>query len=139
MEARQKVAPILLATGEVIVGKSKAILSKENIGGRIRALRIQRGLTQVDLGKKLGMPQSNVSELERGVRGLTVRQLLKLSSILSATTDEIVGHSTTGNGRPSLSLKVLRRAQRIQELPAPKQRAVLELLDALLDKEVQSG
>jgi hypothetical protein len=38
-----------------------------------------------------------------------------------------------------LSLKVLRRAQRIQELPAPKQRAVLELLDALLDKELRGG
>lgn len=121
------------------MGRSKTILSKENIGERIRALRIQRGLTQVELGKKLGMPQSNVSELERGVRGLTVRQLLKLSSILSATTDEILGHSTTGNGRPSLSLRVLRRAQRIQELSPPKQRAVLELLDALLDKQLQGG
>jgi transcriptional regulator with XRE-family HTH domain len=121
------------------VAKSKTVLSKEDFGGRIRALRMQKGMTQVDLGKKLGMPQSNVSELERGVRGLTVRQLLKLSTILSVSTDEILlGHATSTNGRRALSLKVLRRAQRIQELAPAKQRALLELLDAFLDKRSHS-
>lgn len=117
------------------MAKSKAF-SKKELGERVRTLRIQKGLTQVELAKKLGMTQSNISELERGIRGLTIRHVLKLANILSASTDEILlASSSTPNGRPSVSLKVLRRAQRIQELPPSKQRAVLELLDALLDKQ----
>lgn len=129
------------------MAKSKTVsFSKKNLGERIRALRLQKGLTQVELGKKMGMTQSNISEIERGIRGLTVRQLLRLSSILSASTDSILlgsssillGSSSTENGTPNLSLRVLRRAQRIQELPLRKQRALLETVDALLDKHQRS-
>ncbi|MGH9323114.1 MAG: helix-turn-helix domain-containing protein [Vicinamibacteria bacterium] len=122
------------------MAKSKSVsFSKKNMGERIRALRLQKGLTQVELGKKMGMTQSNISEIERGIRGLTVRQLLKLSSILSASTDTILlGSSSIENGTANLSLRVLRRAQRIQELPVRKQRALLETVDALLDKHQHS-
>ncbi|MGH9335150.1 MAG: helix-turn-helix domain-containing protein [Vicinamibacteria bacterium] len=129
-----------LARGVVTMAKSKSVsFSKKNMGERIRALRLQKGLTQVELGKKMGMTQSNISEIERGIRGLTVRQLLKLSSILSASTDTILlGSSSIENGTANLSLRVLRRAQRIQELPVRKQRALLETVDALLDKHQHS-
>jgi transcriptional regulator with XRE-family HTH domain len=118
------------------MARSKNVsFSKKNMGERIRALRLEKGLTQVELGKRMGMTQSNVSEIERGIRGLTVRQLLKLSAILSTSTDTILlGSSSPENGTSSLSLRVLRRARRIQELPLRKQRALLETVDALIDK-----
>ena len=128
--------PLLYFRRGIMAKSRNKAFSKKELGERVRALRIQKGLTQVELAKKLGMTQSNISELERGIRGLTIRHVLKLANILSASTDEILrGSPSTPNGRPSVSLKVLRRAQRIQELPATKQRAVLELLDALLDKQ----
>jgi transcriptional regulator with XRE-family HTH domain len=114
----------------------KITINKKNIGERVRALRVRRGLTQVDLAKQLGASQSNISELERGIRGLTVQQLVKLSKILTASTDEILfGGATSRNDRPKLSLKVLRRVHRIQELPPTKQRAVLQILDAILEQQ----
>jgi transcriptional regulator with XRE-family HTH domain len=118
------------------MARSKNVsFSKKNMGERIRALRLEKGLTQVELGKRMGMTQSNVSEIERGIRGLTVRQLLQLSAILSTSTDTILlGSSSPENGTSSLSLRVLRRARRIQELPLRKQRALLETVDALIDK-----
>ena len=52
------------------------VFSAEEAGQRVRGARGQ-GVT-VELAKALGVTQSNVSEMERGIRGLTVHQVVKL-------------------------------------------------------------
>ncbi len=110
--------------------------SKAEAGRRIRTLRESRGLTQVELARLLGLPQSNVSEMERGVRGLTVHQTVKLARALKVSTDEIL-RSSNGSPTPKAapSLKLLRRLQKIERLPEARQRVVLKLIDALIDQE----
>lgn len=112
------------------------MFSKQEAGRRIRALRESRGITQVELARALGIPQSNVSEMERGVRGLTVHQVVKLAKALKVSTDRLL---VEGNGvadaKPGASLKLVRRLQRIERLPEPRQRVVLKFLDALIDQE----
>ena len=66
----------------------------------MRGLRESRGITQVELARALGIPQSNVSEMERGVRGLTVHQAVKLAKALKVSTDEIL---LGGNGSHELN------------------------------------
>jgi len=109
--------------------------SKAEAGRRIRSLRTSHGISQVELARALGLPQSNVSEMERGVRGLTVHQAVRLARALKVSTDEIL----RGNGAPAPkvgpSLKLVRRLQRIEQLPEARQRMVLRLIDALLDQE----
>ena len=41
----------------------------------LKDLRIERGLTQVDLAKKVGHPQQVISKIERGHRRLYATQL----------------------------------------------------------------
>ena len=82
--------PLLYFRRGIMAKSRNKAFSKKELGERVRALRIQKGLTQVELAKKLGMTQSNISELERGIRGLTIRHVLKLANILSASTDEIL-------------------------------------------------
>ncbi|MGH9337898.1 MAG: helix-turn-helix domain-containing protein, partial [Vicinamibacteria bacterium] len=77
--------------------------SKKTIGERVRGLRVRRGKTQVELAKQLGMNQSNLSEVERGVRGLTIQQLMKLSKALSASSDEILFGSSSKREADHLS------------------------------------
>ena len=110
--------------------------SKPEAGRRIRALRVGRGITQVELARALSLPQSNVSEMERGVRGLTVHQTIKLARALKVSTDDILMGSN-GSRTPKVgpSLKVLRRLQKIEQLPESRQRVVLKLIDALIDQE----
>ena len=110
--------------------------SKAEAGRRIRALRESRGLTQIELALALGLPQSNVSEMERGVRGLTVHQTVKLARALKVSTDEIL-RTSNGSATPKAapSLKLLRRLQRIERLPEARQRMVLKVIDALIDQE----
>ena len=109
--------------------------SKAEAGRRIRALREQRGMTQVELARALKLPQSNVSEMERGARGLTVHQALKLARALRVTTDTILTGNGSAAGKVAPSLKLLRRLQKIEQLPEARQRVVLKFIDALIDQE----
>lgn len=64
---------------------------------------------------------------------------MKATRVLGATTDEILFGGVLRDDKPKLSLKVLRRVHRIEELAPTKQRAILEVIDALLDKHSASS
>jgi transcriptional regulator with XRE-family HTH domain len=110
--------------------------TKAEAGQRIRSIRDSRGLTQVEMARALGIPQSNVSAMERGTRGLTVHQVVKLAKVLKVSADEIlIGRNGSHETKPPTSLKLLRRLQRIEKLPEARQRVVLKFIDALIDQE----
>jgi transcriptional regulator with XRE-family HTH domain len=54
----------------------------ELLGERVREFRQKRGLTQVDLGERLGLPQSRVSEIEKGSRVPNLETILRLALAL---------------------------------------------------------
>ena len=56
-------------------------LDSVNTGERIRALRKLRGLTQVQLSKRLGIDQSTLSDIERGA-SFSAGGLVKLADEL---------------------------------------------------------
>jgi transcriptional regulator with XRE-family HTH domain len=115
------------------------LFSKAEAGRRIRSLRESRGRTQAELALFLGIPQSNLSDMERGVRGLTVHQAVKLAQALKVSTDDILIGKAGSNGgserTPPTSLKLLRRLRRIEQLPTARQRVILKLLDALIEQD----
>ena len=53
--------------------------------GPVRALRKQRGLTQAQLGQRLGIGQVRVAEIEARPGLVSTDQLIKLLSALGAT------------------------------------------------------
>ncbi len=52
-----------------------------SIQGQIRKARVSKGLTQSDLGSRIGQPQSAVSRIERG-GDLRVSTLLEMARVL---------------------------------------------------------
>ncbi len=108
-----------------------SVISYRDIGARIRTLRQQRDLTQTELAKMLGTRQTAVSELERGNRGLTVQQLVKIARVLKASPNEILGEGKNETAQPQ-SARLLRRLHRIEQLPANQQEALLELIDSAI-------
>lgn len=48
---------------------------------KLRQARLEAGLTQVDVGKKLKKPQAYVSKIERGERRIDVVELDELASL----------------------------------------------------------
>jgi len=114
------------------------VISYAAIGERVRKLRQERGLTQTELAVSLGTTQTAISEVERGNRGLTVQQVVKLGRELHATPDQILGEPRrNGKEDEDGGAKLMRRVRRIQKLSASKQRAVIKILDGFLQAHAQ--
>jgi transcriptional regulator with XRE-family HTH domain len=120
--------------GSLLPRPPKTILiSKDEIGRRLRAIRLERGLSQNELAEQLGITQPNISAVEIGRRGLTIQQLVKLCRVLHVSPDEILGEGKAHKERRTRRKeKFLRRLELMEKLPLSDQRAILAHLDALL-------
>lgn len=110
-------------------------LSKKEVGQRLRTIRIGRGVSQVELAKALGTYQTTISAIERGVRGLTLQQAVRLADALGASPDDILGARKEGKDSVRLNdRRFVRRLEKITRLPKRDQQALLRTIDAFLAK-----
>jgi transcriptional regulator with XRE-family HTH domain len=117
------------------------VLSKKDLGARLRALRLERGMTQDELARAIGTHFTSISAIERGVRGLTLQQIVKFSSALKVPTDALLHPKKSPKPRTTSRRegRLLRRIERIRDLPPPQQRTVLDVLDSLLKTHSQGN
>ena len=65
---------------------------KENVfGSRVFELRKKAGLSQAQLGKKVGLSHKAVSTIESGARGTSVDKLVELAYAFRVSTDYLLG------------------------------------------------
>jgi transcriptional regulator with XRE-family HTH domain len=88
------------------------------LGAALRAIRIQRHLSQGEVAEMAGVSASAISQAERGRRGLALDTLLELTSRLNMTIDELL--------RGEIAL-----GYRLARAPGPKER--VDRLFPLLD------
>ncbi|CDR17585.1 helix-turn-helix domain-containing protein [Streptomyces iranensis] len=72
------------------------------IGPRLRALRLQRGITLAALSQTTGISESTLSRLESGGRKANLELLLPLAHVYQVPLDELVGAPETGDPRVHL-------------------------------------
>lgn len=60
---------------------------------RLKKLRKDAGLTQVDVANKLGISQPAYASWERGIKKPTQDNLVKIAQILNVSVDYLVGNS----------------------------------------------
>jgi len=114
------------------------LLPKDKIGARIRALRERKGWSQGKLAERLKAHPQNVSQIERGARGVSLQQVVRLARILEVSTDEILGEREQDSGLGS-DRRLLRRLRRIQELPPKRRDALLKMIDGALSMAENDG
>jgi len=66
---------------------------KMEFSERLKKLRKDTGLTQVDVASKLGISQQAYASWERGVKKPTQDNLVKIAQILNVSVDYLVGNS----------------------------------------------
>lgn len=62
-----------------------------DFGNTIKSLRLNRGMTQTDLAKKLGVTKSMISAYESGTRQPSYGSLVKLATYFGVTMDYLFG------------------------------------------------
>ncbi len=62
----------------------------DHLAANVKALRLNRGLTQEQVAHTAGLSLSDVGRIERGERDPGVRVLAKLARGLSATVEDLV-------------------------------------------------
>ena len=61
------------------------------IGQSLYLKRLEKGMTQMELVRKTGIPQPNLSRIEKGKQDLTVSTLLKMCSALEVHPGKLFG------------------------------------------------
>lgn len=107
-------------------------LGKETAGQRIARLRKERGYTQAELAKKMGIIQALISDYELDKLRLHGDMVIRFAQALEVTTDEILWTKVTKDSESKLSLKLLRRMKKIEALPQSQQKNLLMTIDTFL-------
>lgn len=80
------------------------VVTPKQLSAHLRSLRKAHGLTQAQLGAKLGLNQTRIGKIERNPETVSVAQLLAILSLLGArlvlSTDATVGPRLPANNSP---------------------------------------
>lgn len=106
----------------------------DGFGLRLAQLRKARGLTQEQLGKRLGTSQRVIAYYEKDRAQPPGSMLVDLADALAVTTDELLGRKPLRKTPPPRHARLLKRLERAADLPPADQRALFKVLDALLEK-----
>lgn len=94
---------------------------KKEMGMRIRVRRKKLLLTQEEIAEQLGISVKHFSEVERGLTGLSIENLVKLSNILGLSLDYIIkGEADKCNWDSTLSL--------LESVPKEKENLIKDLI-----------
>jgi len=104
-----------------------------NFGVRLAKIRKQRGMTQEELGKKIGVSQRVIAYYEKETQFIPAGNLHKIAEALNVSADGILGiKSITIEAPPNRRLA--KRLRLFGKLPIQDQKAILHYIDALLLK-----
>lgn len=111
-----------------------------NIGDKIRAARIEKGLTQEELGRLLGLQKSAVAKYENGrVVNIKRSTLKKISDVLNIRPADLIIESTPESLAEMTAAilqdpDLLAMIEKYMRLSGPDQKAVRSMVDALATK-----
>lgn len=104
-------------------------MEQNRTGDIIKSLRKENGLTQEELGKKLGVQKSAVAKYERGeIVNLKRETLAKLAEIFNVMPSYIMGISDSPNHSVSLSEHETTMVKAYRKAPQSTQMAIDLLL-----------
>ena len=62
----------------------------KRLGEKLRTLRKEQGLTQMQLGKMLDVDHSHIVKIERGQRLPSLEMLYKITQVFNVTSDQLI-------------------------------------------------
>jgi transcriptional regulator with XRE-family HTH domain len=109
------------------------------IGSRLRRLRKERGLTQAELARQIGIQQSDLSRMEKGEYRVSLDNLFKILGVFDLDLADFFGsdHRTAEQTQQPLSREDMKILHLLRELSPEGRAEVQEFLEFKLRKERQ--
>ena len=116
------------------MGRSNPRKSRPEQGARLAALRRAAGLSQTEVAKALGVPQSNVSFWEMSEKPPRSEVLPVLAKLLGVRVDALLSPTATPSvlDRPGPKGKLLRAFEAATSLPRSQQALVEQFVTTLV-------
>lgn len=105
------------------------------LGERVAQLRKARNITQVQLAELLSVSQQTVQAYEVGRRRVPVSTLRLLAKTLGMSLDELMAEGAHAPRKRGPVSQIQQHMERISQLPKPKQRAVMDVIEAMLAQQ----
>lgn len=118
-----------MTTGAATAVKERTL---EGFGARLAELRQEKGWTQAELGRAVGVSNRVIHYYEQESAQPPGALLIDLAKALEVSADELLGLKAKRLATSPKTARLLKRLRRVEELPAADQRAVLKFVDALV-------
>ena len=105
------------------------------LGARIAQLRKSNHITQVQLAQTLGVSQPTINAYELGQRRAPMSALPLLARTLGVNVEELIGEAPGATRKRGPAPKLQQHLERISALPKPRQRAVMDVIEAMLAQQ----
>jgi len=63
---------------------------QQKFGVKIKSLRLQKNMSQEELSSKTGLHRTYISDIERGVRNVSLKNIEKIAKALSVSPDVLL-------------------------------------------------
>lgn len=101
---------------------------------RLKQIRVQKGLSQSELGKIVGVHYTQIGRYEKRGAQPSTDVLSKLADALEVSADFLLHGNTDEAANRIGDKELIAQFRRITDLPRDKQLVVKELIDAFLFK-----
>ena len=101
---------------------------------KLKRLRQSRGLSQGQLGHKLGVNVQLVSKYERGIVCPPTHMMVKIAAVFDVSLDYLLRNEANVAINKITNKELLKRIEEIENLPDKDQQILTHLLDAYIKK-----
>ncbi len=114
--------------------KEKESVLSEDFPEKLRILRKNRGLSQGQLGKKIGADLQRISKYERGVMLPTMELMVRIAKTFDVSVDFLIRDDKEAAVGKIKNQKLLKQLEEINDLPNDDQETVVSFLDAFIKR-----
>lgn len=111
----------------------------EGFGDRLSKIRESHGMTQAELALAVGVSRRVIAYYEKEDAQPPGAMLVDLAKALRVSADQLLGLKPSKETTSPRAARLVKRLQRIEQLPPSERRVVLKLVDGLLEKRVRGN
>lgn len=104
----------------------------ENLGARVKELRIQMDLTQAEVAAKLNVTPGYISNVENNRTAMSLRILIYYAKLLNISLDSLIGRIDSDYKKTSLDNELLEIIQKMNDDKKQKLLQTLKIWENLL-------